>query len=189
MRPAGRPPASESVFRARCDLFRDLVCAGMTRNLIGRAIALRTEPAPEDGPDVAAKKLDLASRIGAPLTERQIDATYDRVAKEILDAFERDRPFARAVQAARLQQDMLSIRSDIERTKGARDRLYLAAHRHEELYSKVAGTQTPQEVRIDASIETRRTLLAVVMAMSPDEQEQAIAEQEEHERLESARGA
>lgn len=185
MRAAGKVPATPEMFRIRCELFRDMICKGISRQLIGRAIEARTTPGPEDGPDVVRSKRELALSIGAPLTLRQVEATYDRVAKQILEDFEKDAPFARAVQATRLQQDLLAIRQDIDRSKGPRDRLFLAAHRHEELFSKVVGTQAPREIKLDATVEARRSLIAVVMNLTPEEEEQAIREQEEHERLEA----
>lgn len=189
MRPAGKSPPPPEAYQARLDLFRDLIVAGMTRHLVYRAVQARTTPGPEDLPETAEAKRELAKKIGAPLTERAARATYARVLKDMADEFEDDRGTARAAQAARLQHDLLTIRSEIEgsarsQAGGAqRARLYLAAQRHEALLADVLGTRAPTEIRLDATVEARRSLIAVVMNMSTEEQEKAILEEEERERL------
>jgi hypothetical protein len=177
MRPAFNIPSPEQM-AARLELVRNLLLGSCPRGLLHQAIVARVTPERSDSPGAAAAKKILAGRIGWPFPERQTIHAYETVRKQIAEAFEADQPTARALQAARLERDLLQIATDIEHTQPAkRGPLHHAKARANELLIKVQGTAAPTEIRVDPTLGARQTLIAVIMGMGPEEQARLVAEE------------
>jgi len=173
------PKTSSETMRARRDLVTRLRAFGLTLPMVRESIRDQTTPAPGDTEVEAAKKLLLAEQVGAPLSDAQVAYAWDAAEKEALERFEQDRASARAFQAERLSRDLVALRQHARGAKGTAP--YREAAKHEELLGRVYGTFAPERVAVDVDATVRRSLLMVVMGMSPEEQDQLVEEERARE--------
>lgn len=181
MRPPWSPTPEREVTEARFELVRDLLLLGIPGSLVHKAIEERVTPTDTEElehPRVVRKKRALAERIGWPFPPRQSEYAYERVRAQIREMFDSELPTARAVQSARLETDLARVSIDLASVPpGKRGSLYHAKARIYERLERVQGTAAPTEIRVDPSLGARQTLIAVVMALSPDESARLIEEQ------------
>jgi hypothetical protein len=69
------------------------------------------------------------------------------------------------------------IRGDLGRMRAEAKPKWQAIAKHEELVGRLLGTFAPVRFAIDTTIEVRQSLVAIVTNMTPEEQEQMVAEQ------------
>jgi len=129
------------------------------------------------------------------------EATAERLFKDevskIRKDFEQDHPDARALQAARLQADLAKLRAGIpawraKRTAegkivaGKRERFlkidYTAIARLEAQLADVLGTNEPIRVKVQAEVQVRTSLQAVIANLEPEDKMKLIEEAKAIER-------
>ena len=69
------------------------------------------------------------------------------------------------------------IRGDLGKMRAEKNPKWQAIAKHEELIGRLLGTFAPVRFAIDTTIEVRQSLVAIVTNMTPEEQEQMVAEQ------------
>lgn len=103
-------------------------------------------------------------------TPEEARATYYQTLRHWDEQFEADQPRAKAEQIARLRKDLTRMRT-------AHNPNWSVINKHEELYSRVAGTQAPVKLAVDVGATVRQSVLAVVASLTEAEQERMIQEQ------------
>lgn len=101
-----------------------------------------------------------------------VDSLVSAVKHERAEQFEADRPKYKAEQVARLQADLVRMRSKDNRPWGA-------ISRHEQLLARVVGTIEPVAVAITGTINVREALVAVVQHLDADTIDELVLEQME----------
>lgn len=102
--------------------------------------------------------------------EDAANATVSTILAGWADDLTGDLPKAKAAQVERLCRDLVRMRT-------ASSPNYRSIAAHEELVSKLLGTQAPMRVEVDASLEVRHSLLAIVSSLTAEEQARIVDEQ------------
>ncbi len=131
------------------------------------------------------------------ITERTAELLFTEQVSKIRQDFERDHPDARALQAARLQADLVKLRegTPMWRTKrtedgkviaGKREKFakinYTAIARLEAQLADVLGTNEPIRVKVQAEVQVRTSLQAVIANLEPEDKMKLIEEAKDIER-------
>lgn len=178
---ASPPKTSPEQMQARKSLVVKLVAFGLTLPMVRDAIREQTTPNVKDSPEAVSAKLRLREEIGAPLSEQQVKYAYEAAVEELYAQYEQDRGSSRALQSERLKRDLVELRRlsrDEPRGKfDGRTKAYQAIAKHEEILAKLDGNFAPIRVELAQNVQVRSSLLAVVAALSPEEQEELVREQ------------
>jgi hypothetical protein len=116
---------------------------------------------------------------------------------QVRQDFEQDHPDARALQAARIQEDLAKLREGTPAwrakrnangnpVKGKREKFvkvnYLAIARLESQLADVLGTNEPIRVKVQAEVQVRTSMQAVIANLTPEDKDRYIREAIEIER-------
>lgn len=170
--PDKKPTRSE--LRDRRGYMRELVHGGHTRH---------------EAVQLAVEHLYVSEQIATRL--------FGDAVAQIRRDFEQDHPDARALQAARIQADLAKLRegTPVWRAKrsehgnplrGKRERFmkinWLAIARLEAQLADILGTNEPIRVKVQAEVQVRSSLQAVIANLAPEDKERYIREAIEIER-------
>jgi len=178
---ASPPKTTPDQMAARKALVVKLVAFGLTLSMVRDAIREQTTPNVADSPDAASAKLRLREEIGAPLSEEQVGYAYKAAVDDLYAQYEQERGSSRALQSERLRRDLVELRRmSREEPRGkfdGRTKAYQAIAKHEEIIARIDGNYAPVKVEVAQNVQVRSSLLAVVAALSPEEQEELVQEQ------------
>lgn len=133
--------------------------------------------------------IDIAGSQG--IHEHIAKADYNAICDKWTKQSEDELQHARAQAIQRIRGDLAVMRMGLEeeakakkgkgKKRGARtdlgDATYKDLAAHERLLAQIEGTLRPVEVKVDIRATSRRSLIDVINAMSPDDMDRLVAEQ------------